>query len=120
MVHHFYQATKVEPGRMSLSQAPDYRPFAHTNTFKSEVHSLYCRVLLLNYRPMLEGRAGVAPASNNLDLGRSIWHSTVDTEIGAIALFWGGTQRCLCHWATSPRVVVRAGLEPALDVGPSI
>jgi len=87
---------------MSLSRASVYRPIAHDNTFKPEAHSLHRCVLLLNYRPMLEGRAGVAPASNNLDLRRLIYRSAVNTEIGVIASFLGGTQRCLCHWATLP------------------
>ncbi len=37
---------------MAHLPGPVYRPFAHTNTFKSEVHSLHLRVLLLNYQPM--------------------------------------------------------------------
>ena len=105
---------------MSLSRASVYRPFAHDNTFKLEAHPLHCCVLLLNYRPMPEGRAGVAPASNNLDLERLIYRSAVNTEIGVIASFLSGTQRCLCHWATLPRKVARAGFEPALDAGPLI
>lgn len=50
---------------MSNPRASGCRRFAHTSTFKDVDHSLQRRVLPLNYRRMLERRAGLEPASDD-------------------------------------------------------
>ena len=101
-----------QPGHSPVVSTEGYnRPFAHANTFKSGVHSLSRRVLLLNYRPRegITGQAGDAPASDELDSGRSIWRSAMNVEPGAIISILDGLRRRLCLILGYPAVNARDG-----------
>lgn len=58
-------ASRGEARGYVQSPASGCRRFAHTSTFKDVDHSLQRRVLPLNYRRMLERRAGLEPASDD-------------------------------------------------------
>ena len=102
-------AQRSRPWELATPRVWFFRPFAHTNTFKSGAQALHRRVLLLDDRPRVwplrstvAGRAGYAPASDDHGVQHSIWRSAENAERGVRVYYWGVVGVASASWATPP------------------